>query len=108
LLNGLAQPGPLTLKAGTRYRFRFVNIGTNDSDTSIALLEDGKPVRWRALAKDGWTLADAQATVQPSQQTITVGETYDFEFVPEQRMKLRLEVTADFLETKISQTIAVH
>ena len=108
LLNGLAQPLPLTLKAGTRYRFRFVNIGTNDSDTSIALLDEGKPMQWRAIAKDGWTLPQSQATVRPSQQAITVGETYDFEFVPEHRRKLMLEVTAAFLETKISQTLAVH
>jgi len=108
LLNGSSQPGPLTLKAGTRYRFRFINIGTNDSDTWVSLLSDSKLVLWRALAKDGWTLPDAQATFRPARQGITVGETYDFEFVPERRGNLSLEVTATFLETKITQSIAVH
>lgn len=108
LLNGSSQPGPLTLKVGKRYRFRFVNIGTNDSDTWISLLSDSKLVQWRALAKDGWTLPDAQATSRPARQGITVGETYDFEFVPERRGNLALEVTATFLETKITQSIAVH
>lgn len=108
LLNGRSQPGPLTLKAGTRYRFRFINIGTNDSDTWVSLLNDSKFVQWRALAKDGWTLPDAQATSRRARQGITVGETYDFEFVPERRGNLALEVTATFLETKITQSIAVH
>jgi len=108
LLNGIAQPRPLTLKAGTRYRFRFVNIATNDSDTSIALLDGAQAAGWRAIAKDGWTMPESQATVRPARQAITVGETYDFEFVPEHRGKLMLEVTEAFLETKISQTVAVH
>jgi hypothetical protein len=46
--------------------------------------------------------------MRPARQAITVGETYDFEFVPEHPGKLMLEVTESFLETKISQTIAVH
>lgn len=108
LLNGLAEPRPITLKAGTRYRFRFVNIATNDSDTSINLLNGGEPAQWRAIAKDGWMLPESQATIRPAQQAITVGETYDFEFVPEHRGKLMLEVTEAFLEIKLSQTIAVH
>jgi len=108
LLNGLAQPRPLTLKAGARYRFRFVNIATNDSDTSIALLDGSQAAEWRAIAKDGWNLPESQATIRPARQAITVGETYDFEFVPKHAGKLMLEVTEAFLETKISQTIAVH
>lgn len=108
ILNGSAQPLPIVLKAGTRYRLRFINIGLDDSDDSVALLADAKPLQWRALAKDGWTLPDVQATVRPSRQAITVGETYDFEFMPERSGKLVLEVTGAFLETKLSQTISVH
>ncbi|MBZ5599397.1 MAG: multicopper oxidase domain-containing protein [Acidobacteriia bacterium] len=108
VLNGSPQPGPLVLKAGTRYRFRFINIGTNDSDTKISLLADSKPVSWRALAKDGWTLPDAQATLRPAQQSITVGETYDFEFASEHPDKLVLEVTGPFLGVKLSQLITVR
>ena len=108
LLNGLAQPGPLTVQAGVRYRFRFINIATNDSDLSIALLADGKPVQWRALAKDGWTLPKSQATVRPAEQAITVGETYDFEFVPERRGQVLLGLKEAFLETRLNETIAVH
>lgn len=31
-------------------------------------------------------------TVRPAQQIVTMGETYDFEFTPEQKGDLRLEV----------------
>jgi FtsP/CotA-like multicopper oxidase with cupredoxin domain len=108
VLNGSPQPGPLVLKAGTRYRFRFINIAPNDSDARISLLADSKPVQWRALAKDGWTLPDAQATTRPAIQPITVGETYDFEFQPDHSGKLVLEVAGPFLQMKLSELITVR
>ena len=39
LLNGTPQPAPLLLKLGTKYRLRFINIGTNDSDATISFLD---------------------------------------------------------------------
>src|SRR5262249_7011639 len=54
LLNGAAQPVPMALKAGTKYRLRFVNIATNDSDATVSLLADrSQPVEWRMIGKDG-------------------------------------------------------
>lgn len=108
LLNGNPQPPPLVLKVGTRYRLRFINIGANGSDTTISFLADSKPVQWRAVAKDGWSLPQGQATVRPARQRISVGETYDFEFVAERSAKLALVVTMPFLETQLSQTITVR
>jgi FtsP/CotA-like multicopper oxidase with cupredoxin domain len=108
LLNGSPQPSPLVLKAGTRYHFRFINIGNNDSDATVSLLADSKLVRWRALAKDGWTLPELQATVRPARQRVTVGETYDFEYLPDRPGKFTLEVALPFLETGLSQTIRVR
>jgi FtsP/CotA-like multicopper oxidase with cupredoxin domain len=107
VLNGSAQPGPLVLKAGTRYRLRFINISPNDSDTKVALLADSKPVQWRAIAKDGWTLPAAQATVRPAFQPISVGETYDFEFTPQHPGRMVLEVAGTFLDTKLSESVVV-
>ena len=109
LLNGTAQPPPLLLKIGTKYRLRFINIGTNDSDASVAILDDhAQPVQWRAVAKDGWTLPAAQATMRPASQPITVGETYDFEFLPERAGEFTIEVTMRFLQTRVSDSIVVH
>ena len=109
LLNGSAQPNPLVWKAGTKYRLRFIDIGTNDSDATISLVgEDAKPVLWRAVAKDGWTLPPAQATMHPARQEITVGETYDFELEPRRGDELTLQVDLRFLKTRVSQAIVVH
>ena len=58
LMNGQKQPGPMTLKAGTRYRFRLINI--SDDGPLLVSLNDGKaPAQWRAVAKDGATLPAA-------------------------------------------------
>jgi FtsP/CotA-like multicopper oxidase with cupredoxin domain len=109
LLNGTAQPSPLVLKLGTKYRLRFINMGVNDSDVTVALLdENAKPVQWRAAAKDGWTLPTAQATTRPARQPITVGETYDFEFVPDRAGEFKLQVSMRFLKTIISQSVTVR
>jgi FtsP/CotA-like multicopper oxidase with cupredoxin domain len=109
LLNGSAQPPPVTWKLGTKYRLRFINIGTNDSDTIVSVLGDNaKPVAWRAVAKDGWTMPAAQATVRPATQLITVGETYDFELTPDQAGEFTLQVSMRFLKTIISQSITVR
>lgn len=108
LVNGSSQPPPLVLKAGTKYRLRFINIGTNDSDAVVELLSDSKPAPWRAVAKDGWTLPPHQATLRPATQPVTVGETYDFEFDQDHAGELSLQVTMPFLKIRVSQMIVIH
>jgi FtsP/CotA-like multicopper oxidase with cupredoxin domain len=108
LLNGSPQPSPLVLKLGTEYRLRFINIGTNDSDATVSLLASAKPVVWQAVAKDGWTLPAGQATSRPAYQLITVGETYDFKFLPEHPGELTLQVALPFLKTTMSQSVTVR
>ncbi len=108
LLNGTPQPPPMVLKLGTKYRLRFINISTNDSDATVSLLAGAKPVLWQAVAKDGWTLPAVQATSRPANQLVTVGETYDFEFVPEHPGELTLQVTLPFLKITISQSVTVR
>ena len=68
-------------KAGTKYRFRLINISPNFNGV-VTLLGDNGPVQWRAVAKDGADLPPAQATARPAEQPISVGETYDFEYTP--------------------------
>jgi hypothetical protein len=46
--------------------------------------------------------------MRPAHQPITVGETYDFEFVPDRLGDLTLEVNSLFLKTSISQSITVR
>ena len=99
LLNGSAQPAPLQLKAGVKYRLRFINITPNAARIQVSLLARSAPVRWRALAKDGADLPPAQAIEQEASLMISVGETYDFEFTPTAKGDLRLEVLRPFNRT---------
>lgn len=92
LLNGDADPAPIDLKQGVRYRFRFINITPHDPLLTVSLLAGTSPVTWRAMAKDGADLPTSQATERPARQTISVGETYDFEFQAHSATALRLEV----------------
>jgi FtsP/CotA-like multicopper oxidase with cupredoxin domain len=90
LLNGKAQPAPIDLRAGTRYRFRMINI-TSDVNTIVSLLDREKPVEWRAVAKDGATLPANQATTRPATVFFDPGEIYDFEYTPKTAGALTLK-----------------
>jgi FtsP/CotA-like multicopper oxidase with cupredoxin domain len=92
LLNGEADPAPIELKQGIKYRFRFINITPHDPLLRVSLLASSSPVTWRAIAKDGADLPVSQATERAARQTVSVGETYDFEFESRSAAELRLEV----------------
>jgi len=97
LLNGSAEPAPMELKAGTKYRFRLFDLA-GDQPTQVSLNQDGKPVEWRAVAKDGYPLSAAQAVSQPAMLIFDPGEIYDFEFTPARSGELTLRFgVPDFL-----------
>jgi FtsP/CotA-like multicopper oxidase with cupredoxin domain len=108
VVNGSPQPNPVVLKVGKRYRLRFINITPNDADAEISLRTETGLVTWRAVGKDGWELAPAQAVRQPARQNLTVGEAYDFEYIPERPGDLLLEVRAPFLKHRLTQTFEVQ
>jgi manganese oxidase len=112
LLNGEADPAPIELKQGVRYRFRFINITPHDPLLTVSLLAGSSPVAWRAIAKDGADMPVSQATERPARQTVSVGETYDFEFESRSATELRLEVfrpaRATISESQIMVPIHVH
>ncbi len=91
-LNGRRDQAPLTLARGTKYRLRFVNIDVAEFAT-IALLADTVPLRWRAIAKDGADLPPSLRVLGAARLAqIGVGETYDFELVPDRVADAVLEV----------------
>jgi FtsP/CotA-like multicopper oxidase with cupredoxin domain len=93
LLNGSAKPAPIELTAGVTYRLRLINIRT-DYPANISILEGGKPLEWRLIAKDGADLPVSQATVRPSTLTFSAGEIYDVVFTPRTWGNLALEFGA--------------
>ncbi len=91
LINGALMPRALEMKAGDRYRLRFINIHVFRPSMRMLLRGDGL-LTWRALAKDGMDLPGDQAIAGPSVIQMGNGETYDFEFVPDSPQELRLDV----------------
>jgi manganese oxidase len=80
-INGSRTPPDLHLTAGTPYRFRFINIG--DFRTFASLLDGGRFVPARPLAKDGADLPDTQRALGPLNHLTGPGETADYEVVLE-------------------------
>ncbi len=91
LLNGSTHPAPIVLHGGVPNRIRIVMIPAAGY-ADLMLLSDTTPVAWRALAKDGADLPASLATTRPARQSVSVGETYDFELTPKDTRPLRLEL----------------
>ena len=81
LMNGERHPTAMELKAGTRYRFRLINLA-GDGPMFVGINDGKVPVSWQAVAKDGYTLPAAQATRRPAKLMFEPGEIYDFEYTP--------------------------
>jgi FtsP/CotA-like multicopper oxidase with cupredoxin domain len=80
-MNGKARPDAMTLKAGTRYRFRLFNLA-GERPLQVSLDAGDVPAEWRAVAKDGYPLPPSQAVMKPATLVFDPGEIYDFEFTP--------------------------
>lgn len=109
LVNGTREPAPLVLNAGERYRFRLMNITLFHAGARIRLIRDGYPVRWRALAKDGADLPAHQRTVDFADRVVSVGETFDFEWMaPDEAAELTLEVRSRGGDLFVVQPVRVQ
>ena len=105
LINGTPEARPLALQAGVKYRFRLINITTDNQAMQVSLQDARGPVDWRIIAKDGAELP--AASIQPSKArlNVTVGETYDVEFVSEEPQELLLEALMPGLKTRTVETL---
>ena len=107
LLNGSSEPEPMEFQVGTTYRLRLMNITLGSGNLRVRLLRDGTPVMWQSSARDGWDLPPHQRTLVSSEQTVSVGETYDFEFTPAEAGDMHLEVRRRVGELLVDQLIRV-
>jgi FtsP/CotA-like multicopper oxidase with cupredoxin domain len=108
LLNGSSSPAALDMRAGERYRLRFINIHTFRPSMRMRVMRGNTPLTWRAVAKDGMDLPADQALVGPSAIQMGNGETYDFEFTPEAAGELRVEVTTGTGDLLVSMPVHVR
>ena len=83
LINGTPQSKMLQLHAGKKYRFRFINISTNNQGMQVSLRKGDDLANWTVIAKDGADLPPDQVQTAKAQFTITVGETRDVRSPPQ-------------------------
>lgn len=103
-LNGKSSPDTTVLQTGQRYRFRLIGLPigfpnatawlTARPDSSFRNVPDSMVVQWRPVGKDGADLPGSARRMQLARQIVSMGETYDFEFVPSKPGELRLEIRA--------------
>ena len=65
---------------------------TSRADSAPTNVPDQQVARWTPLAKDGAELSADAKVPRLARQQMSMGETYDFEFVPERAGHLRLEL----------------
>ena len=92
-INGSTTPSALNMKAGERYRLRFINIHIFRPSMRMRLLNGDTLLTWRGIAKDGMDLPPDQSVVGPSEIQMGNGETYDFEFSPTTPGDIHLDIT---------------
>jgi FtsP/CotA-like multicopper oxidase with cupredoxin domain len=96
VVNGAKDPDPMELRAGTRYRLRFINMSTDDLKR-VRLLRNDTPARWRFVAKDGADLPPSQIVEGPAVlDRMGVGETFDYTWTPSAPGLYTLEITTEF------------
>ena len=91
-VNGMNPPELLDLTEGVKHRFRIVNLHTFMANLKIEIKDESSLLSWRALANDGRDLPKNQQTVRRAQQVVSIGEIYDFEFIPDKPADYRLEI----------------
>jgi len=91
-INGSLTPAPTQLEVGRTYRLGIADIAVFRQLLRVQLVRDSSLLSWRPIAKDGFTLPPAQATVRPSVVNLPSGETADFEFTPDRPGELALEL----------------
>jgi manganese oxidase len=106
LINGTPQSKTLQLQVGKKYRFRLINISTNNQGMQVSLHSANGPVEWRVIAKDGADLPPGVVKTGKAQQTITVGETYDVEFSTATAQDLLLDLLLPGQKIHTSQTLS--
>ncbi len=92
VLNGATELPPTEFKVGTTYRLRLMNITLGSARARVRLLKDGDPVMWLPVAKDGFDIPLARRLRTRSEQMVSVGETFDFEYTPSEAGEMRIEV----------------
>jgi FtsP/CotA-like multicopper oxidase with cupredoxin domain len=105
LINGTPQSKTLELQTDRKYRFRLINISTNNQGMQVSLRNRSGPVEWKIIAKDGADLPPDVVRLSKAQLTVTVGETYDVEFLTATPQELLLDLLLPGQKVHTTQTL---
>ena len=106
-LNGSSKPEPTEFQVGTTYRLRFMNITLFNGNLRLRLTRGGFPVRWLPIAEDGFDLPPHQSKLVMSERRVSVGETFDFKYTPDEAGEMHLEVRSGGGRLLVDQLINV-
>ncbi|HEU5219748.1 MAG TPA: multicopper oxidase domain-containing protein, partial [Gemmatimonadales bacterium] len=91
-INGRTNPDTLVLHEGRPARFRLMSLVTENPNATVFLTArpdsafripwDSLLVQWIPVAKDGADLPAGARAPRMARQTVSMGETYDFEYTP--------------------------
>jgi FtsP/CotA-like multicopper oxidase with cupredoxin domain len=107
LVNGSHTPAPIVMRVGEANRIRLINIH-GDYRVLFSLLEDGRALTWRPLAKDGASVAPGLATPRPARLMTGPGETADFEVRFDTPGERALEVEAPYADRIWKVTLPIR
>jgi FtsP/CotA-like multicopper oxidase with cupredoxin domain len=107
LLNGKLHPDTIDVRAGATTRLRLINIRT-EALTDMALEQNGAPVSWRVVAKDGADLPPHQIRERAATMTSGPGEIYDVEIAPKQPGIMTLKYIAQPGDTTTTQRAVIR
>jgi FtsP/CotA-like multicopper oxidase with cupredoxin domain len=94
LINGDSIPRAMTLAAGVRHRFRFVNIGAAIVFRPV-IMRDSVPMPWQLVAQDGADLRTPRMLARAADALrIDVGQTADFTWLPPSPGSYRLSISS--------------
>jgi manganese oxidase len=94
LVNGDSIPRPVTIAAGVRHRFRFVNIGAAGV-VRPTIMRDSVPMPWQLVAQDGADLRTPRTFERAVDALrVDVGQTADFTWLPPAPGRYRLSIAS--------------
>lgn len=82
VLNGSKNPPPMELIRDKKYRFRIINITPFNPLIQVSLSRNNIPQYWKSIAQDGADFPEQQKEIIKADQSISIGQTMDFEYTP--------------------------
>lgn len=91
-INGDLAPAATTMTAGVSQRLRLAVLTLAGQNFVVSLSDGRRALRWTPIAKDGRDLPVQLRREESATNAMTIGETRDFQFVPQRPGRLELRV----------------